>query len=55
MNEPPEDDAKETPIKRALRMKNAAFEAKPKAPGAGFNRDQTARMRAGASKPWMKR
>jgi len=42
-------------MQRALRMKKAALEAKPKAPEPGFKRQQTARMPAGAAKPWMKR
>jgi len=55
MSDDPEHAGDETPIARALRMKKAAQEAKPKTPGAGFKREQTARMPAGASKPWMKR
>lgn len=54
MNDKPEDAA-ETPMQRALRLKRAAQGAKPKTPGADFSREQTARMPAGASKPWMKR
>jgi hypothetical protein len=55
MSDQPEDDSEETPMQRALRMKKAALDAKPKAPGSGFKREQAARMPAGASKPWMKR
>ena len=55
MSDDPERDGDETPIERALRMKKAAFDAKPTAPASGFNREQTARMRSGASKPWMKK
>jgi hypothetical protein len=55
MSDQPADDADETPMQRALRMKKAALEAKPKAQESGFKREQAARMRAGASKPWMKR
>lgn len=55
MNDRPKDAA-ETPIERALRMKKAALEAKPKPPGRGKSqREQTAGVAAGASKPWMKR
>jgi hypothetical protein len=55
MSDQPKDDAKETPMQRALRMKKAALEAKPKAQESGFKREQAARMRAGASKPRLKR
>jgi hypothetical protein len=55
MSDQPEDDPAETPMQRALRMKKAALDAKRKAPEPGFKREQTARMPAGASKPWMKR
>ena len=48
------DERAETPMQRALRMKKAARAAN-KAPGSDFNREQAARMPAGASKPWMKR
>jgi len=51
----PSDKPAETPIQRALRMKKAAQEAQPKTPGSDFKPEQTARMPAGASKPWMKR
>ena len=55
MDDRPKDPATETPIQRALRMKKAALEAKPKAPGRKFQRDQAAGVPAGASKPWMKK
>jgi hypothetical protein len=55
MSDQPDGDAEETPMRRALRLKKAALEAKPKTPEPGFKREQAARMRAGASKPWMKR
>ena len=46
----------ETPIQRALRLKQAAVNAKPKPPKGGrFQRDQGARIAAGKSKPWMSR
>jgi hypothetical protein len=42
MSDPP-DDAAETPIKRALRLRRAATNAKPKPPRGGeFQRQQTA-------------
>ena len=54
MNDPP--DADETPIQRALRLKQAAANAKPKPPRGGkFQRQQTAALASGKSKPWMKR
>jgi hypothetical protein len=50
---PPAD---ETPIQRALRLKQAAIDARPKPPRGGrFQREQSARVTAGASKPWMKK
>ena len=55
MNEPPNDDT-ETPMRRALRLKQAALAARPKGPGsAKGQRQQAAGERAGASKPWMKK
>jgi hypothetical protein len=46
----------ETPIQRALRLKQAAIEARPKPPRGGrFQREQAAGVAAGASKPWMKK
>ena len=53
MTEPP-DDAAETPMQRALRLKKAAQKAKPNAAETGLKREQ-ARMPPGASKPWMKK
>ena len=45
----------ESPVQRALRLKRAAIDARPKAPrGGGFQREQSARIAAGKSKPWMK-
>jgi hypothetical protein len=50
------DSAPETPMERALRMKKAALDAKPKPPGRGKYRwEQTAGVAVGASKPWMKK
>ena len=54
MNDRPKNDTAETPIERALRMKKAALEAKPKPPGGG-KREPAAGIAAGASKPWMKK
>lgn len=55
MNDRPKDAA-ETPIQRALRMKKAALEVKPKAPAANnLRREKSAGAPAGASKPWMKK
>jgi hypothetical protein len=55
MSDPP-DDAAETPIQRALRLKRAAADAKPKPPRGGkFQRQQAAALASGKSKPWMKR
>lgn len=46
----------ETPIERALRLKQAAIQARPKRPGEGkIHREQAAGVAAGASKPWMKK
>ena len=55
MNEPPHDDT-ESPMRRALRLKQAALAARPKGPGsAKGQRQQAAGVTAGASKPWMKK
>ena len=49
-------DAAESPMQRALRMKKAALEAKPKGPGAvDLRREKSAGVAPGASKPWMKK
>ncbi|MDB5458780.1 MAG: hypothetical protein JWO72_521 [Caulobacteraceae bacterium] len=54
MTDEPPDDAAETPIQRALRLKKAAIDAKPKPPRGGkFQRQQAAGIAAGKSKPWM--
>jgi hypothetical protein len=55
MNDRREQPSPETPIQRALRLKNEAREARPKGRGLGFNREDAARMPSGASKPWLKR
>ena len=47
----------ETPIQRALRLKTAAIDARPKPPRGGkFQREQAAAARSSSkSKPWMSR
>jgi hypothetical protein len=47
----------ETPIQRALRMKKAAIDAKPKPPRGGrFQREQAAAaLSSSRSKPWTKK
>jgi hypothetical protein len=46
----------ETPVQRALRMKKAIIDARPKAPRGGrFQREQSASIASGKSKPWMQR
>ena len=48
--------AEETPIQRALRLKQAIIDARPKPPRGGrFPREQAASIAAGKSKPWMSR
>jgi len=55
MTQSPTDDGAETPIQRALRLKRAAADARPKPPRGGkFQREQAA-VAAGKSKPWMKK
>ena len=51
------DDAPvESPVQRALRLKKAAIDARAKPPRGGrFQREQSARIAAGSSKPWMKK
>jgi len=44
----------ETPVQRALRLKQAALGARPKPPRGGrFQREQNARIESGKSRPWM--
>ncbi len=46
----------ETPVQRALRLKKAAIDARPKEPRGGrFQREQAAKIASGKSKPWMSR
>jgi hypothetical protein len=48
--------AAETPIQRALRLKQAVIDARAKPPRGGkFQREQAARIATGKSKPWMSR
>ena len=56
----PEDESpaptSETPLQKALRLKQAAIDARAKPPRGGkFQREQAARIAAGKSKPWMSR
>jgi hypothetical protein len=57
MTDAPEDDAALTPIQRALKMNQAAIDAKPKPPRGGrFQREQAAAaLSSSRSKPWMKK
>ena len=56
MTDPSDTPPDETPIQRALRLKKAALEAKPKPPrGGAFQRERTAQLASGKSKPWQKR
>ena len=52
----PQAPAAETPIQRALRLKQAIIDARPKPPRGGrFQREQAASIATGKSKPWMSR
>ena len=47
------EPADETPVQRALRLKRAKQDARPKPPRGGrFQREQAAGVAAGASRPW---
>jgi len=49
-----QDGPPETPLQRALRLKQAAAEARAKPPRGGrFQREQASRIAAGKSRPWM--
>lgn len=53
---PANDIPGETPVQKALRLKNARLDARAKPPRGGrFQREQAARIAAGKSKPWMTR
>ncbi|KQW84052.1 hypothetical protein [Brevundimonas sp. Root1279] len=55
-DEPAAVPADETPVQRALRLKNAKINARPQPPRGGkFQREQAARIATGKSKPWMSR
>lgn len=48
------DEPDETPIQRALRLKTAAIEARPKPPRGGrFQREQALSKGSSRSKPWV--
>ncbi|MDI1327384.1 MAG: hypothetical protein PSV23_11365 [Brevundimonas sp.] len=50
------EPASESPVQRALRLKQAAINAREKPPRGGrFQREQAARIATGKSKPWMSR
>jgi len=50
---PPSGPPGETPVQRALRLKQARLEARPKPPRGGrFQRQQAAGVAPGASRPW---
>ena len=56
MSDPTDDIPGETPAQKALRLKTAKLDARPKPPRGGrFQREQAARIAAGKSKPWMTR
>lgn len=59
MTDTPDDPTAppETPIQRALRLKKAAIDARPKPPRGGrFQREQAAAAQSSSkSKPWMSR
>ena len=56
MNDHTDKSPAETPMARALRMKRAASETRPKPPGgASAFRKDVAGVAAGASKPWLKK
>jgi hypothetical protein len=49
------DAETETPLQRALRLKQEALQSKPRPPGSGLRHGDGAGVAAGASRPWMKR
>ena len=50
---PTNSASRETPIQRALREKQEAIAARPKPPRGGrFQREQAARVKSGAVRPW---
>ena len=55
-DEPAAEATPESPVQRALRLKQAAIAAREKPPRGGrFQREQAARIATGKSKPWMSR
>jgi len=51
-----EQTSPESPVHRALRLKQAVIAARAKPPRGGrFQREQAARIATGKSKPWMSR
>jgi hypothetical protein len=55
-SEPAAEGLGETPLQRALRLKQATIDARPKPPRGGrFQREQAASIATGKSKPWMSR
>ncbi len=51
---PQSEPTGETPVQRALRLKQAAIDARAKPPRGGrFQREQAARITTGKSRPWM--
>ncbi len=57
MSDPSDDHPDETPMQKALRLKKAAVDLRPKPPRGGrFQREQAAAHASGSkSKPWMSR
>ena len=53
MAEPPQDPP-ETPMQRALRLKQAAQQSRPRPPGEPVLKAKKG-VSAGASRPWMKK
>ncbi|CAN5472038.1 hypothetical protein BH10PSE1_BH10PSE1_16790 [soil metagenome] len=46
----------ETSVQKALRLKQARLDARPQPPRGGrFQREQSARIASGQSRPWMKK
>ena len=52
-DEPEAAPAGETPVQKALRLKKAKLDARPKPPRGGrFQREQAAGIAPGANRPW---
>lgn len=55
-DEATDDIPGETPVQRALRLKQARLDARPQPPRGGrFQREQAAKIASGQSRPWMKK